>query len=96
MALVIGAKIYSSVYLSGGYRIKIVDVPTTDTFSVMVYNTEKNYSKGHSIRGDVREEVVPEVFLSAGDSGCRNSLARMVFEAPQSIKINRKSYKCTK
>jgi hypothetical protein len=89
MALVIGAKVRSEVLVSGGYVVRVLSIPEDDTFNISVRNKEARYLKTHTVKGDSRIEIIPDVFLSAGDSGSRNSLARMVFEAPKDIRINR-------
>lgn len=78
MALILSAREGESVYI-GDVRLVVIDILSADRFKVLV---EGPLDTVHEIRHTERVEVLPEVFLSAGNTGSSEAV-KLVFEAPK-------------
>jgi sRNA-binding carbon storage regulator CsrA len=78
MALILGAFEGESVYI-GDHKLTVVDIIQPTLFKVLL---EGDLDTVFTIRSNERVEILPDVFLSAGNTGNMDSV-KLVFEAPR-------------
>jgi sRNA-binding carbon storage regulator CsrA len=79
MALILAAQQNESVFI-GDVKLTVINILSPSLFKVKVWG--EAFDTIFTIRSSERVEVLPDVFLSAGNTGSMEHV-KMVFEAPK-------------
>lgn len=81
MALILAAQENESVFI-GDVKVTVTDILHPTLFKVAVEGQGAALDTIYTIRSSERVEILPDVFLSAGNTGSMTHV-KLVFEAPK-------------